>query len=248
MAEEKTQAEEAVEAKRGSGFLSKIQRVGGSGRKKGIPLDLTADEKRGTLDSSAPLLVHSAHTEGPSSIPPPDAKRLSALFPSLSKSSDLLLPAAPAIATTRLPSENGILDVIRTLGLSQAVSATTLSQYTRCMPPTLAGPLPRSPRGSLQGGMGMGGGVGCCAKLHCEGCHMDVMMLDHHKWDERVDGEVFREFYPEVQRLRASLIASVGSRAYCCACSWVDVKGPVMVEDAVQGKQRELQWVCAGHQ
>ena len=242
---------DAADAKRASGgssLLSKLSRS--SNRKKAAPLDLTADEKRSTAElSSAPILVQAATvTTQASSIPPPDPKRLSALFPSLTKGGDVLLPAAPAIPTTRLPSENGILDVIRVLGQAQAVSATTLSQYTRCMPATLAGPLPRSPRGSWQGEKGAWGGVGCCAKLHCEACHMDVMMLDHHRWADKVDAAVFREAYPEVQRLRGSLVASVGTRAYCCACSWTHVKGQVTVEEAVADKHRQLQWVCAGHQ
>ena len=256
--EEKTQPA-AIEEKRGSsGLLSKIQQP--HTKKQALPLELSADEKRLTSDS--PILVYPVHTSPSTSTtttsPPPDPKRLSALFSATFKKSasvdSLALPPAPAILTTRLPSEVEILDVIRVLGQSQAVSAMTLSQYTRCVPPTLAGPLPRSPRGSWQAGggsvvgVGVGTGVGCCAKLHCDGCHMDVMMLDHHRWVEGASVAVFSEFYPDVQRLRGSLVASVGSRAYCCACSWVDVKGPVAVEEAVEGEERKLQWVCAGHQ
>ena len=255
--EEKTQPlSHVVEAKRGSsGLLSKMQRPK---KRSPLPLELSGDEKRLTSDS--PILIHLAHVSpsSPSSTSPsppsspPEPKRLSALFTTSFKKSasveTLSLPPAPPIPTTRLPSEVEILDVIRVLGQPQSVSATTLSQYTRCVPPTLAGPMSRSPRGSWQAGAVVAGGVGCCAKLHCEGCRMDVMMLDHHRWCDAVSAAVFREHYPDVQRLRASLVASVGSRAYCCACSWVDVKGPVAVEEAVEGEERRLQWVCAGHQ
>ena len=254
--EEKTQPADLIDAKRGSGLMSRIQRASSLKKRSNAAAEYAADEKRSTLEQAAATIVAAnaavVGSGGGSAIPGVEGKRLSGLFGGSMKKSasvdQLMLPAAPAIPTTRLPSEVAILDVIRTLGLSQSVSATTLSQYTRCIPPTLAGPLPRSPRGSYTGAAALVGGVGCCAKLHCDGCGMDVMMLDHHRWVERVDADVFRDCYPEVQRLRPSLVASVGSRAYCCACNWTDVKGPVQVRDAVKEPERTLQWVCAGHQ
>ena len=160
------------------------------------------------------------------------------------------LPAAPAIATQRISSEVVILDVIRQLGRAQSVSVNTLSQYTRCVPAVLSGPLNRTPRGSG----GVSGGLPCCAKLQCTQCGMDVMMLDHHRWLTDVSTDTFRSSYPEVARLRSSLVAAVGSRAYCCACSWVDVKDQVVVDDrlCVGGgdceTKQNIRWVCAGHQ
>ena len=163
----------------------------------------------------------------------------------------LTLPAAPSIATQRISSEVAILDVIRQLGRTQSVSVNTLSQYTRCIPAVLSGPLTRTPRGSGTSA-GSGGGLACCAKLQCAACGMDVMLLDHHRWVSGVQADMFRASYPEVARLRSSLVAAVGSRAYCCACSWVDVKEQVAVDEQLcvgGGNCKErIRWVCAGHQ
>ena len=177
-----------------------------------------------------------------------DAKSAGALKKSTSVDGGLKLPAAPGIATQRISSEVAILDVIRQLGRSQAVSVNTLSQYTRCVPAVLSGPLTRSPRGSGVAACALP----CCAKLQCMQCGMDVMMLDHHRWVADVKADMFRTSYPEVARLRSSLVAAVGSRAYCCACSWADVKEQVQVNEQLcvgggESKDR-IRWVCAGHQ
>ena len=159
------------------------------------------------------------------------------------------LPPAPAIVTQRVSSEVAILDVIRQLGRSQSVSVNTLSQYTRCVPAVLAGPSTRTPRSTG----GPTATLPCCAKLQCAQCGMDVMMLDHHRWVAGVSQRTFACSYPEVARLRSSLQAAVGSRAYCCACSWVDVREQVVVNDSLcaggdaESKNR-INWICAGHQ
>ena len=179
-----------------------------------------------------------------------DVKSASGLKKSASADGGLTLPAAPAISTQRISSEVAILDVIRQLGRTQSVSVNTLSQYTRCLPAVLSGPLTRTPRGTG----GVAGGLPCCAKLQCAQCGMDVMMLDHHRWVADVKAETFTSSYPEVARLRSSLMAAVGSRAYCCACSWIDVREQVAVDNNLcvgagdsETKER-IRWVCAGHQ
>ena len=165
-----------------------------------------------------------------------DGKSGGGLKKSASMDGGLKLPAAPAIATQRISSEVAILDVIRQLGRTQSVSVNTLSQYTRCLPAVLSGPLTRTPRGTG----GVVSGLPCCAKLQCVQCGMDVMMLDHHRWVAGVSADTFRSSYPEVARLRSSLVAAVGSRAYCCACSWVDVKEQVAVDRAaVRGRRQQ---------
>ena len=254
------------EVKRDSAFF-KPQRRSLSKRKqrRGSDRQLQTEEKRLTLDSPLTSVVNEvAAVETPAAnaaaaAPLPAAaaaggegKRLSmsSLFPfNLKKSAsvDLLsLPAAP-IASARVSSETAILDVIRSIGQQHTVSVNTLSQYTRCMPPTLAGPAPRSPRISFSSSSpAPAGPLPCCAKLHCPGCGMDVMMLDHHRWVDGVRRETFAASYPDVNRLRSSLQPSVGSRAYCCACSWCDVKSQMLIGS--QTADKKISWICAGHQ
>ena len=251
MEEEKTQDEEG-ETKRASG-RSRFSITKSKPQPPVTPLK-SASLKHGieilTPLTPPPVLVGHVSGERSGAGAAVDVKSGGGLKKSASVDGGLMLPAAPAIATQRVSSEVAILDVIRQLGQSQSVSVNTLSQYTRCVPAVLSGPLTRTPRGT--GGASIG--LPCCAKLQCVQCGMDVMMLDHHRWVADVRSDTFTSSYPEVSRLRSSLVAAVGSRAYCCACSWVDVKDQVVVDDnlCVGGGESEtkerIRWACAGHQ
>ena len=87
----------------------------------------------------------------------------------------------PLITSERISSETSILDIIRSIGQSSDVSVNIISGFTRCSPsPVLSGPSSRASMLQSQWTSPI-----CCAKLHCNRCNMDVMMLDHHQWSDQ---------------------------------------------------------------
>jgi len=60
--------------------------------------------------------------------------------------------------------------------------------------------------------------------MRCSKCDLQVLCFDDHAWAADADYMFFRNFMPNVDKLRAKLRAKDGQRAYSCQCTWVTVE------------------------
>ncbi|XP_025114874.1 protein C8orf37-like [Pomacea canaliculata] len=80
-----------------------------------------------------------------------------------------------------------------------------------------------------------------CDQLRCTACDFKVCMFDNLKWTHDTTYLFLRNNVPDFGKLKANLMPSKGSRAYCCQCSWRTMTTIVQLNDP------DLKWVCGKH-
>lgn len=93
-----------------------------------------------------------------------------------------------------------------------------------------------------------------CDHLRCIQCNFEVLYFKNCKWAADADYMFFRNSVPNVEKLNTKLGFSAGPEdeqhnfcAYCCQCSWVNVKEERTLGPMIGSGEGQLHWVCAGH-
>lgn len=81
-----------------------------------------------------------------------------------------------------------------------------------------------------------------CDNLRCTKCDFQVLRVDDHKWSDDAEYLFFRNFYPNLDKLRPKLVKNPGGSCYACQCTWRSV-----TELSPLGKAPDMRWVCGGH-
>eukprot|EP00919_Chromeraceae_sp_WS-2016_P064351 GHVR01152315.1.p1 GENE.GHVR01152315.1~~GHVR01152315.1.p1 ORF type:complete len:210 (+),score=48.03 GHVR01152315.1:37-666(+) len=84
-----------------------------------------------------------------------------------------------------------------------------------------------------------------CDNLRCTSCDFQVIQLASWKWKPEVEYLFFRNYYPDVDKLKSMMEVAVDEVAYCCQCSW----RTICAFDSIDNVNKEQQglWKCFGH-
>lgn len=137
----------------------------------------------------------------------------------------LLVPIAPPIAKVSPP---------------EASAPTGGGKGTRCVRVVISG------SSSLRGAKSSAFSKCVCDSLRCIQCNFEVLWFNRARWLSGVDYMFFRNSVPNEDKLRAKLsfdAINFEYCAYCCQCSWTDIKDELVVGLG----SSQLQWVCSGH-
>lgn len=72
---------------------------------------------------------------------------------------------------------------------------------------------------------------------------MYILNIFYSNWDKTVNYLFFRNNHPDYDKLKKSLKPCIGGAAYCCQCSWYNIKN----SDNTISIPSELKWHCGGH-
>lgn len=110
---------------------------------------------------------------------------------------------------------------------SKATSATEISEVDDLVGMVLAADTSVSVTPPFRGSEKYGFVPG----LHCTSCDFQVMRIENYAWSKAANYMFFRNNYPNVMRLRKSLVAQKDCASFCCQCSWksADVDAPIQV-------------------
>jgi hypothetical protein len=81
-----------------------------------------------------------------------------------------------------------------------------------------------------------------CKKMLCSACDLQIVKIANSAWQNDCDYMFFRNNTPNLSKLKAKTIPTVGSAAYCCQCCWVSIDKP-----QVNTNTTKLKWNCLGH-
>ncbi|EKX48782.1 hypothetical protein GUITHDRAFT_93550 [Guillardia theta CCMP2712] len=81
-----------------------------------------------------------------------------------------------------------------------------------------------------------------CDRLRCTKCDFDVLRIKDMTWHSDCEYLFFRNFYPDVDKLKQKLKARSGFCAYACQCTWRSASELTLLE-----RNADMRWVCRGH-
>ena len=76
----------------------------------------------------------------------------------------------------------------------------------------------------------------------CTKCDFQVLRVVDSKWADDAEYLFFRNYHPNLDKLRSKLVRAPGHCCYCCQCTWRST-----AELAPLDKSPDMRWVCGGH-
>ncbi|KAI9204796.1 C8orf37 protein [Polychytrium aggregatum] len=86
-----------------------------------------------------------------------------------------------------------------------------------------------------------------CDRLRCLSCDFKCIRFDDAVWDDGLVSYLFfRNFMPDVAKLRKGIKFRKGHVCFCCQCSWCGIGDEAKALSSV-AQFEKAKWVCGGH-